>query len=177
MAKKPAKPKLPDPGVERVRAVFADIVGRTDEFCQTHLDEEYAELSRMLAENLANERPCPLLKGKPEGWAAGIVYAVGFVNFLSDPAQKPHMKPADFYRLSGVSEATVQARWAEIRRLYDLNRMDPRLCRKEMLDDNPLVWMIELDNGLIDDARRYPREVQERLVQAGVIPYVHPSAE
>lgn len=159
-----------------VEAVFAEIVRRTDEFCRAHLTEEYAELSRMLAENLYNEPDAPLLKGTPEGWAAGVVFTVGWVNFLSDPSQKPHLKTADFCRLIGVSQATVMARSKVIRTLYDLIPMDPRLTLPSRLDDNMLVWLIELENGMIDDARRYPRSVQERLVAAGMIPHVHRDA-
>src|SRR5438045_4896368 len=89
-------------GKAAAEAVLADIVRRTSAFCAEHLNEEYAELCRMLAANLADKRPSPLLRGKPEGWAAGIIYTVGWVNFLTDPAQTPHMKSADLFRLTGV---------------------------------------------------------------------------
>jgi Domain of unknown function (DUF6398) len=160
----------------KLDAVFAEITRRTDAFCKEHLDAEYADLSRMVAENLRNERKSPLLKGTPEGWAAGIVYTVGWVNFLSDPAQKPHMKSKELFRLMGVSESTGTARSMEIRKLFKLTGFDPRLCRRSLMDDNPLVWLIQLDNGIIDDARRYPRHMQEQLVEMGLIPYVHPDA-
>jgi hypothetical protein len=182
----PRKPKSGDGGgggrkgkrapAASVDEVFAEIVRRTDAFCRAHLNAEYAELSRMLAENLYNEPDAPLLKGTPEGWAAGVVFTVGWVNFLSDPSQTPHLKTADFCRLVGVSQATVMARSKVIRTLYDLIPMDPRLTLPSRLDDNMLVWLIELENGMIDDARRYPRSVQERLVAAGMIPHVHRDA-
>jgi hypothetical protein len=160
----------------RLEAVFAEITRRTDAFCNEHLDAEYADLSRMVAENLRAEKKSPLLKGTPEGWAAGIVYTVGWVNFLSDPAQKPHMKSKELFRLMGVSQATATARSMEIRKLFKLMAMDPRLCRRSLMDRNPLAWLIQLDNGIIDDARRYPRPMQEQLVEMGLIPYVHPDA-
>ena len=31
----------------------------------------------------------------PEAWACGIVRTIGFVNFLDDPTQQPHMRMAD----------------------------------------------------------------------------------
>ena len=160
----------------KLDAVFAEITRRTDAFCGEHLDAEYADLSRMVAENLRNEKKSPLLKGTPEGWAAGIVYTVGWVNFLSDPEQKPHMKSKELFRLMGVSESTGTARSMEIRKRFKLTGFDPRLCRRSLMDDNPLVWLIQLDNGIIDDARRYPRHMQEQLVEMGLIPYVHPDA-
>ena len=33
----------------------------------------------------------PLTSGRPRSWASGIVHALGWVNFLSDPSQDPHM--------------------------------------------------------------------------------------
>jgi hypothetical protein len=63
----------------------------TDAFCQAHLNEEYAVLCRLLAEKLAAKRPSPLLRGKLETWACGIIRAVGWVNFLGDRSQSPHL--------------------------------------------------------------------------------------
>jgi hypothetical protein len=40
-----------------------------------------------------------------------------------------------------------------------------------MLEDNPLVWTLEV-NGLPVDARWMPREVQEEAYRLGLIPYV-----
>jgi hypothetical protein len=163
-------------GKATIETVLADIVARTDAFCAEHLDEEYAELCRMLAEDVARKRPSPMLRGKPEGWAAGIIYTIGWVNFLTDPSQTPHMKSADLFRLTGVSGATVQARSSEIRKTLKLIPMEPRLTRTSGLADNPMVWLVTLDNGMIDDARRYPRSVQQELVDRGILPFVHPDA-
>ena len=157
-------------------AILAEIVVRTDAFCAAHLDEEYADLCRMLAENLANERPTPLLKGTVEGWVGGIVYTVAYVNFLSDPDQTPHMKTAELYARLGVSEATVQARARTIRQLFDLQRMDPRLSRKSMLDDNPMVWFFQAEGASSTTPAGTRGGCRSNSSRAGVIPYVHPSA-
>ena len=39
------------------------------------------------------------------------------------------------------------------------------------LEDNPLVWMLEV-NGLMMDVRQAPREVQEIAFHKGLIPYI-----
>ena len=39
------------------------------------------------------------------------------------------------------------------------------------MDDNPMVWMLEV-NGLIVDGRDMPLEVQEIAYEKGIIPYV-----
>lgn len=64
----------------------------TDAFCREFLNDEYAELCRKLAAALARKRPSPLLRGKPKTWACGIVRTIGWVNYLDDPSQKPHLK-------------------------------------------------------------------------------------
>src|SRR5271167_4087925 len=68
------------------------IVSLTDRFCQAHLTYEYQMLCRKLAGVLARKRPSPLTRGKPEVWACAILRVIGWVNFLSDSTQKPHMK-------------------------------------------------------------------------------------
>ena len=40
-----------------------------------------------------------------------------------------------------------------------------------MMDDNPLIWMLEV-NGLLMDIRDAPREAQEIAYEKGMIPYI-----
>ncbi len=85
-----AKRKSPGGGIaEEVQPVFEDIAGLVDAFCREHLNAEYADLCRRLAEKLARKRPSPLVSGKPNTWACGIVRTIGWVNFLDDRSQKP----------------------------------------------------------------------------------------
>jgi hypothetical protein len=48
-----------------------------------------------------------LLRGDRRIWAAGIVYAIGRVNFLADPSQKPHLRTDDLANLLGVKQTTM----------------------------------------------------------------------
>jgi hypothetical protein len=47
----------------------------------------------------------------------------------------------------------------------------PDWCLPSRLEDNPLVWMLEV-NGLLIDVRHAPREVQVEAYEQGLIPYV-----
>ena len=47
--------------------------------------------------------------------------------------------------------------------------MEPEFCRRELLEQNPLAWMIEV-GGLIVDARTMPPEIQEEARRRGLIP-------
>ncbi len=156
---------------ERLRARFEQVVQRTDAVAVAHLNDEYADLARRMAAALARKRPSPLGSGQPRTWAAAIVYAVGWVNFLSDPAQDPHMSTADLAKKCGVGESTIAAQFRKIRDALDLRRFDPEWTLPGKLADNPLVWLLQV-NGLPMDVRHAPREVQEAAFDAGLIPFI-----
>jgi hypothetical protein len=157
---------------EKFRERFREITALTDKFCKEHLDDEYRDLCREMAAVLCIEG-APMGSGKAASWAAGIVYSVGFVNFLtSDPSQPYYMKPDDMARALGVSPATMAAKAKVIRQGLDLNRMDPRWCVRGMLKDNPYVWLVQDRQGMIHDLRQAPREVQEEAYRRGMIPFI-----
>jgi Domain of unknown function (DUF6398) len=60
-----------------MRKRYEAITEITDQFCQQHLNNEYADLSRKMAAALSRMRPSPLESGRARSWAAGIVYALG----------------------------------------------------------------------------------------------------
>src|SRR2546421_12951168 len=100
--RKPADASLPDQAV-------AEIIGLVEAFCKEHLNAEYADLCRKLTEKLARKRPSPLLSGKPQTWACGIVRTIGWVNFLDDRSQTPHMKMTAIERRSASAKAPGRA--------------------------------------------------------------------
>ena len=124
-----------------------------------------------MAEKLARKRPSPLLKGKPNAWASGIVRAVGGVNFLHDQSQTPYMRATDIDQILGTSPSSGAAKSSEIRKMLKLYPFDPNWSLPSRLDDNPMVWMLEY-NGIIMDMRLAPRELQEVAFNQGMIPYI-----
>lgn len=155
----------------KVRPTYDTIVSLTDSFCHEHLNDEYAELCRRLAGVLSRKRRTPITSGKVESWACGIVRTIGWVNFLGDPSQTPHMKIEAVNAAFGVSSATAAAKLKTIRESLNLIPMHPDWTLPSRLEDNPLAWMIEVD-GLPMDARALPREIQEEAFRLGLIPYV-----
>ena len=167
-----AKQKSPGGGTSKeAQLAFEVIVGLVDSFCREHLNEEYAVLCRRLAEALSRKRPSPIIRGKPESWACGIVRAIGHVNFLGDPAQPHHMKMSDVDEGFGVSEATGSAKSRVIRDLFQIQQLDLKWTLPNLMEQNPMAWMIQV-NGLIVDARRIPREIQEEAFRMGLIPFI-----
>jgi hypothetical protein len=170
-AKAPKAKPRPRATKEATAGVLATITGLIDRFCREHLNEEYAALCRKLAEKLARKRPSPLLHGKPATWASGIVRTIGWVNFLGDPSQTPHMKMTDVDEGFGVSQASGSAKSKAIRELLRLRPFDLEWTLPSRMEDNPLVWMLNV-NGLLMDIRHAPREAQEVAFQKGLIPYI-----
>jgi hypothetical protein len=167
----PKTKQRPKATKEMTAGVLATIIGLIDQFCRERLNDEYAVLCRKLAQKLARKRPSPLLHGKPATWASGIVRTIGWVNFLGDPSQTPHLKMTDIDNGFGVSPASGAAKSKAIRDLLRLRPFDPEWTLPSRMEDNPLVWMLNV-NGLLMDIRQAPREAQEVAFQKGLIPYI-----
>ena len=154
-----------------MQARFDDITQFTDAFSQAHLTEEYASLCRQLTATLCRKRPSPLSQGKAATWACGIIHALGMVNFLFDASQPPHVPASQIASYFGLSSSTMQAKSKQIRDLLGMYQMDPDWTLPSMVDQNPLIWMLEV-NGFIMDVRHAPREIQEEALRKGLIPYI-----
>jgi hypothetical protein len=156
----------------RIKAFEAmeEIIALTNAFCLDYLNEEYYELCEELAWE-AFEEGLPLEKGRPAGWASGIVHAIGFVNFLQDPHSLPYMSSTQLAEGFGVSQQTMQTKSKIIRDEFDMMQMDPAWYLPSLLGDNPLVWMLEVD-GFVIDARSAPIEFQREAYRLGLIPYI-----
>jgi hypothetical protein len=154
-----------------LRPVADEIVAITDSVCSAILDEEYADLARRAVAKLARKRPSPLSGSRRATWAAGVLYALGQVNFLFDPASEPYATAEQLSEAAGVAKSTMSGKAKHVRDLLRIGHFSPEFQRADMAAWNPLVWMIEV-NGLVVDARRVPLEIQVEAFQRGLIPYV-----
>jgi hypothetical protein len=150
---------------------YDEITCLTDTFCQAHLTHEYQMLCRKLAAVLARKRPSPLLRGKRGVWACAIVRVIGWVNFLDDSSQKPHMKMTAIDKSFGVGESTGQGKAMLVRKMLKIRPMDPAWSLRSRIKDNPMAWMIQV-NGFLVDARFLKREIQEEARRQGLIPFI-----
>ena len=153
------------------KAIAAELVKMTDAFCRKFLNEEYTELCRKLAAALARKRPSPLLRGRLETWASGVVRTIGWANFLHDPSQTPHLKLYSIDEAFGIAESTGAAKLKTIRTMFRIHQFDPKWTLPSKMDENPMVWMLEV-NGFLMDIRYAPRELQEMAFEKGLIPYI-----
>lgn len=156
---------------KKLQIRFEEIASLADAVCRQHLNDEYAEMSRKMVAALARKRPSPLEKGSANTWACGIVYTIGFVNFLFDKSFPPYISVEDLCNVFGVAKSTGYNTSKKIRDLFDLMQLDPRWTLPSLMDENPLAWTISV-NGLIIDARYAPRHIQEEAYRIGLIPYL-----
>ena len=155
----------------KMQEKFDAIVALTDAVCGEHLNEEYAQLARQATAALCRKRPSPLLSSRVSSWACGIVYALGFVNFLFDKSQNPHMNAAELCAAFGVAKGTGAAKSRTVRDALSMVQMDPNWYLPSRMDENIMAWTIMVD-GFIIDARNLPLEIQEIACEKGLIPYV-----
>jgi Domain of unknown function (DUF6398) len=156
-----------------MQATYDAITALTDAFCRDHLNEEYRDLARAMTAALCRKRPSPLASG-PRTWACGIIHVLGQLNFLSNPASQPYMTLAEVAAGFGVGQSTASAKARVISEALHTNRMDPTWMLRSFVDQNPLVWMAEV-NGLLVDLRDMPRELQEAAYEKDLIPTSRPT--
>lgn len=158
---------VPQAMAERYQA----LVGLTDAFCRQHLNEEYAALARRAAAGLCRKRPSPLLSGRIDAWACGVLYALGQANFLADKSAAPSMAMQDLCAGFGVAPGTGGGKAKVVRAALGIKRWDHRWLLPSRLESTPMVWMVQVD-GLAVDVRRMSRAVQVAAHERGLIPYI-----
>ena len=154
-----------------VKPCVGRVVTVTDAVCLEHLDQEYADLCRRVVGKLGRKRPSPLARGAPRIWAAGIVYAVGQLNFVFDPTQTPHATADQLSEWLGVKKTTMANKARLVRDTLKLSHLDGEFMRRDLVDASPLTWLLEVD-GMLVDIRRAPMNLQLQALELGLIPYL-----
>lgn len=150
---------------------YAEITALTDEFCLKKLSEEYAELCRLATAALCRKKPSPLQTGAVSTWACGIIYAIGFVNFLFDKTTSPYISGGELASSFNISQSTAGNKSKQVRYLLEMDQLEHRWSLPSRIANSSFAWMIYF-NGFIVDVRTMPREVQEIAYEKGIIPYI-----
>ncbi len=82
--------------------------------------------------------------------ACGIVRTIGWVNFLDDRTQTPHMKLTAIDKAFCVGESTGQGKSMLIRKMLKIKPMDRAWSLRSQMDQNPMAWMIQVQGFLVD---------------------------
>lgn len=126
-----------------------EIIAILTPICNEHISAEYAQLAAEMAEVIASVKPeSPFAKARANSWAAGIVYALGKINFLFDPKQEPHLSATDLCKLFGVSQQTASGKANEIIEGLELVPLDPDWTIESLAENNP--WNMLMDSFMFD---------------------------
>jgi hypothetical protein len=156
---------------KEMQSKYDEIAPMIVEFCNEKLNDDYKKLCLRLLEKLCRKRPSPLLGGRVNTWAAGIVYAIGANNFVFDKTQKFHLTASELASKFNISASTASSKASEIRKMFNIDFFNAEWMLPELIAKNPATWMVMMD-GFIVDIRNMPLEVQQQAFEAGVIPYV-----
>lgn len=154
-----------------MKNIYDDITNEIRDFSDEYLNDEYYALCCELCAALCRKRPSPLNSGNSETWAAGIIHAIGTVNFLFDASQVPHVKASDIADFFDISAGTCSKKSKQIRDIMKIDTFDIKWTLPSKMDDNPMAWLIEV-NGIVMDARHCPKELQKEAYKRGLIPYI-----
>ena len=150
---------------------FEQISKIIKDFCVEKLNQEYEQSCYELCAALCRKRPSPIISGRVNTWACGIIHAIGTVNFVFDSSGKPHIKASELSNWFGISESTGNGKSRQIRNLMKMHQFDRKWTLPSRMDSNPLIWMVEI-NGFVLDVRYCSREIQEEAYRRGMIPYL-----
>lgn len=160
---------------EAMKPHYSLIKSLIEPYCLQYLNDEYAKLALIATAALCRKRPSPLVNGKANTWACGVIYAVGFVNFLFDKSFSPYVTADELATAFGISKSTAGNKSKQIRDLLKMHQFDHRWYLPSRLADSPMAWMITF-NDFIVDARELPREIQVIAYEKNLIPYIHADA-
>ncbi|HZP80702.1 MAG TPA: DUF6398 domain-containing protein [Chthonomonadaceae bacterium] len=115
--------------IEERKQQLLDLTGA---FCDARLNADYKRLCKKLIDRMARKRPPPFLRGKPEIWAAGIVHALGSMNFLFDKSFKPYASATDIAAYFGVAPGSAAQKASAIRDMFKLDFFNTEYLTKQM---------------------------------------------
>jgi len=67
------------------------------------LDDEYLQLCEKLINKMCRKQEVPFKRGKLDIWAASVIDAIGFVNFLFDKSFEPYTTVFDINEYFGTN--------------------------------------------------------------------------
>lgn len=117
-------------------------------FCKQYLNEDYDQLSCKMVEKLGHKQTVPFMRGKLEIWAAGIIHAIGTVNFLFDKSFEPYVSVQDICGYFGTSQSTTSQKSKMICDMFKMGYFDGEFATQRSVQSNPFNNLVST-NGFI----------------------------
>ena len=151
---------------------YAEITALINDYCSKNLNEEYAQLARLATAALCRKKLSPVQLGSISVWACGIIWAIGFTNFLFDKTTSPYVSAEDLANAFGAAKSTVSNKSKQIRDLLKMHQFDHHWHLPSRIESSSMAWNI-MYNGFIVDARMLSQDIQAIAYEKGLIPYIH----
>ena len=132
------------------------------DFCAQRLNEEYLALAEKLIRKLGRKRDVPFMRGKPEIWAAGIIHALGSVNWMFDRDNPCYTPAADINAFFGTNGSSTSQKATLIKDLVGMERMDNEWATKHTKDHDPFAQFVMVDDMIVP-MTMLPEEVQAEV--------------
>ena len=150
---------------EQIKQLQQQILNLIKDFCDQKLNEEYFEISERVLQKLGRKKVVPFQSGQPKTWAAGVVHAVGTINFLFDKASEPYVSVNEIGNFFDVATSTVSGKSKQIRDMLKMDRWDNEFSTKHMNESNPFTSWVTVD-GLIVPIDGLPEPYKTIALQA-----------
>lgn len=144
---------------QQIKERQQEILRLIQAFCAQKLNEEYFELAERLLAKLGRKRNVPFAKGQPKVWAAGIIHALGSINFLFDKSTKPYVSVDEITGFFQASKSASGSKSKEIRDMLGMRTWDGEFSTRRMQQNNPFKDLVIVD-GLIVPLEALPEEMQ-----------------
>lgn len=139
------------------------LVSMTTEFCEKHLDDEYAELCEKLIRKMARKRNVPFLSGRMDIWASGILFALCRINFAFEPGHGPCTTRDELCQFFDTNKSTTSQKATKIIDMLKLTYWDDDFSTERNLENDPFSDFIMVD-GLI-----MPKDLLiEKILESGI---------
>ncbi len=160
-------------------------------FCDQHLNDELTGYVMKLCDKLGRKRTISITRGRPEIWAASIVYVIARLNFLFDKSNPFFLTTDTICEFFGVKKSTVASKASFIEKVCNISLGEKELCSsyisdmftfyetpegfilpKSMLPDHKIEIVVmdenetkEFETRLTEDKRRKERKDEEERKQ------------
>ena len=150
---------------EEIKERQEQLLEMTGTFCSRKLNDDYAQLCDKLIKKMGRKRDVPFQRGKPEIWAAAVIYAIGSINFLFDKSFEPYLTPDQICDYFGTKNSTVSNKAREIKDMFKMWHFSPEFSTHRMKEHNPFNNLVMVD-GLIMPMDTLPENLQKMVKDA-----------
>ena len=113
-----------------------EVTELVNSFCDDYLNDEFRAFCLKLVFKLSQNPDVSLKRGKAEGWAGGVIYVIGQLNFLFDPITEYYIPNDLVASYFDITKQTLWNRARDIRRLLNLKLGDEEFSSEYILNLN-----------------------------------------